>query len=199
MSIPSMHSDVHSRATALRCPNGGDRSAFPGRCMRCEADFEAASDDAGRSPAQYSLGEVLGRFEPTPWWCAAVERGVAWTLWLAVSALGLAPLVLLAGGDFSLTDGSVLRVVERAQWEIVAGGGESLEAPVGSRLSVRGHARWVIVGSADDPLVVKVLRAGPERARAPGVRVSVEALEPPGDDRVVEVPRADAKRGGGRG
>lgn len=326
MTIPSLHPETRSSATALRCPRCGDRAASPGRCMRCEADFADAPADATRSPVQYSVGEILGRFEPTPRWCAAATHGVAWALAVAVLALGLAPLVLLAdattpwfiaarfassallfvvagylamrlheplrvalaralrarggdrvkstaaqdflaitegpcevlgdadevlvaapessalawqratssllpglpadatsfderdrivrsaGGDFSLTDGSGVRVVVRAQCVILEGEGERLEAPVGSRLSVRGHARWVacdegyrgggrweIVGSVDDPLVAKILRAGPERGRASGVRVSIEAREPSQEDRVVEAPRANAKRAGGRG
>ncbi|MBK6535030.1 MAG: hypothetical protein IPF99_37460 [Deltaproteobacteria bacterium] len=121
------------------------------------------------------------------------------------------------GGDFLLSDGSGSPISVRAEHVVIESPRLDLCVPVGSRVAASGnvvwvpgeegyrggHGHWEMVGSWDQPVILRVLRAGPDPTAAPtGIRVDVASeatTQAPGvasttaDNEAAEVPGADRK------
>lgn len=90
------------------------------------------------------------------------------------------------GGDFLLADESGPPILVRAEHVVIESPRLDLSVPVGSRVAAAGnvvwvateegyrggHGHWEMVGTWDQPIILRVLRAGPPPAAAPsGIRL----------------------------
>lgn len=97
------------------------------------------------------------------------------------------------GGDFVVSDGAGGSLVIRAEHVVIESPRLDVTVPIGSRLAVSGNVAWVVgeegyrgghghwemVGTWDEPIILHVLRAGPDLAASTtGLRIDSPGAEP---------------------